>query len=67
MKNPKKRIIVCFCIVSVLAVFSNQVGAIALSFNPSNSDIHMGDIVDIDIVVSNIENDNLAGSVANKG
>jgi hypothetical protein len=60
MNNPKKRIFICFCIVSVLAVFSNQVGAIALSFNPSNSDIHVGDTVDIDIVVSSLENDDLA-------
>lgn len=38
---------------------SSQVWAIALSFNPSTSEIGIGSTIDIDLVISGMENDDL--------
>ena len=52
---------IVLCTIFMVAFLSTQVWAISLSFNPSASEIDVGDSVDIDIVISGLENDNLAG------
>jgi hypothetical protein len=58
-----KRIIkslACFCVVYAMAALCNQAWAIVLSFEPSASTFNVGDSIDIDIVISEMEFDDLA-------
>lgn len=61
MKKPGKTLMIGLCTILAMAFLSTRVWAIALSFNPSASEVYVGDSVDIDIVISGLDNDNLAG------
>ena len=61
MKKPGKTLMIGLCTILAMAFLSTRVWAIALSFDPSASEIYVGDSVDIDIVISDLTNDNLAG------
>ena len=61
MNKPTKRLFIYLCVVCGVVMLSSQAWAIALSFNPSASTIGVGDPIDIDIVISGLETDNLAG------
>ena len=60
MKRITKRILVGFCVVCAVALLSNQAWAIALSFSPSTSFFDVGDPINVDIIISGMETDNLA-------
>ena len=60
MNKLIKRIFICFSVFCALVMFSNQAMAITLSFNPSDSFIGVGDSIGVDIVISGMENYNLA-------
>ena len=61
MNKPGKTFMIGLCTILAMAFLSTRVWAIALSFDPSASEIYVGDSVDIDIVISDLTNDNLAG------
>jgi len=54
-----RKFLVLFSVVCSVLFFSSQVWAIALSFIPSTSEIGIGDPVSIDLVISDMENDDL--------
>ena len=54
-----RKFLVLFSFVCSVLFFSSQVWAIALSFNPSTSEIGIGDPISIDLVISGMENDDL--------
>lgn len=60
MKTISKSVLFGFCVVCAVALLSNQAWAIALSFSPSTSFFDVGDSIDVDIIISGMETDNLA-------
>jgi hypothetical protein len=60
MKKLAKTFLICFYIFCSLAIVTKQTWAITLSFNPINSSWGVGDLIDIDIVISGLDNDELA-------
>jgi hypothetical protein len=59
MKRSLKIVLMCFVVCS--AIFSgSQAWAISLSFDPSASTFAVGDFFGLDVVISDLENDNLA-------
>ena len=60
MKRITKRILVGFCVVCAMAALCDQAWAIVLSFEPSASTFNVSDSIDIDIVISEMEFDDLA-------
>lgn len=60
MKKLAKTLIICFCVFCSFAFVTKQTWAITLSFNPINSTGDVGDLFDIDVVISGLEHDDLA-------
>ena len=60
MKKLAKTLLICFCVFCSLAFVTKQTWAITLSFNPVNSSGDVGDLFDIDVVISGLEHDDLA-------
>ncbi len=62
MKNLKKRLMICLGVICIVVVFlSNQAWAATLSFDPSDTSVGVGDSVDVNITISGLEDENLAG------
>lgn len=60
MKKLAKTLLICFCVFCSLAFVTKQTWAITLSFNPVNSSGDVGDLFDIDVVISGLEHYDLA-------
>ena len=60
MKKSNKTIRIVLCTIFMIAFFSSRVWAIALSFEESASTINIGESIEIDLVISGLENNNLA-------
>ena len=50
---------ISLCSVFMLLLLTGQAWAITLSFNPTSSEIYLGDSVDINITISGLETDNI--------
>jgi len=61
MNKPGKTLMIGLCTILAVAFLSTRVWAIALSFDPSAYEIDVGDSVNIDIIISDLTDDNLAG------
>ena len=51
---------VYFCALILMFSVVSQAGAISLTFNPSTTFINVGDSVNLDVVISDLENDNVS-------
>lgn len=60
MKTISKSVLFGFCTIYAVAMLYNQAWAIALSFSPSTSFFDVGDPINVDIIISGMETDNLA-------
>lgn len=61
MKNLNKKWQTSLYAVLVFVFLTGQAWAVTLSFDPFASDIYVGDSIDIDIIISDLTNDNLSG------
>lgn len=63
MKQLRKKFATCFCVVCAIMLLSNQAGAfnhgVSLTLSPSASLIHTGDSLEVDVIISGLENDDL--------
>ena len=59
MFNQLKKKLIFLCVISTVLLISNQVWAISLSFTPSASEIGIGESLSIDLVISDMQNDDL--------
>jgi len=59
--KKKKKLFAILCFVCCIAMLSTPAWAITLGFVPSASSTIVSDSIDIDIVISGMENDDLAG------
>lgn len=60
MNRKTNKILIGLCLVCAAVFLCNPVWATTLSFNPSAASINVGDFIDLDIVISGLENDNLS-------
>jgi len=60
MNRFKKVLVTYFCAIGIAILMNNQALAINLTFNPSDASLNIGETIDIDIMVSGLDNDNLA-------
>ncbi|QTA90855.1 hypothetical protein [Desulfonema magnum] len=56
MNNSPKKLVIFFRVVCVTAFLKEQIKSIGLSFSPSASSIHPNHSVDVDMIISGLEN-----------
>ena len=60
MNRLIKILLICLCFVWGTIILNSQALAITMSFSPSSAIIGIGDPLDVDIIISGMENDDLA-------
>lgn len=60
MNRKTNKNLIILCLVCAAVFLCNPAWAITLSFNPSTTSVDVGDLIDLDIVISGMESDNLS-------